>query len=73
MVRKNLNNHPIRVEEENMLQLRENMLIKNKKYPQWGMWRVLNKYADGIWEIRGDRGDRVLMEGETYEWEETKI
>ena len=48
--------------------LAPNLLIICTDHPEWGTWRVLRKYDDGIWEIRGERGDRVLMEDEAHFW-----
>lgn len=53
--------------------MKRGLTIRNKAHPDWGTWSVLDKYADGIWEIRGDRGDRVLNEGELRFWEITKL
>ncbi len=36
--------------------------------PEWGTWRVLRKYDERIWEVRGRRGDRVLNEDELRFW-----
>lgn len=43
--------------------------IISKGHPDWGTWGVLRKYDEGIWEIRGRSGDRVLNEDEFSHWE----
>lgn len=48
--------------------LRRGLEIVNKDHPEWGTWRVLDKYDEGIWEIRGRRGDTTLMEDEVRFW-----
>lgn len=48
--------------------MKENILIINKQHPEWGAWGVLRKYDTGIWEIRGNSGDRVLFESEFRFW-----
>ena len=45
------------------------LVIRNRVHPGWGTWGVREEYAPGIWEIVGDRGPRVLNEGEFREWE----
>jgi hypothetical protein len=44
------------------------MIIICKDHEDWGTFRVLNKYDDGIWEIRGEVGDRTLFESEFKFW-----
>ncbi len=48
--------------------IKENLIIASKDDPEWGTFRVLNKYDDGIWEIRGDSGDRTLFHTEFKYW-----
>lgn len=47
--------------------IKENLMIECKG-EDWGSFRVLNKYDDGIWEIRGRSGDRCLFEDEFKFW-----
>ena len=54
------------------MQLKENLRIENKEHPDWGVFRVLKKYDSGIWEIRGESGDRILMENEINFWRVVK-
>lgn len=43
--------------------------IINTKHPEWGIFTVLRKYDERTWEIRGQRGDRILDESEALrEW-----
>lgn len=44
------------------------MVIINKNNPEWGTFGILEKYGDGIWEIRGDAGTTTLFEGEFHFW-----
>jgi hypothetical protein len=48
--------------------IKNNMIIICKDHEDWGTFRVLNKYDDGIWEIRGEVGDRTLFESEFKFW-----
>ena len=45
--------------------------IVSKENPEWGIWKVLKKYDEGIWEITSDdrRRHTILMEGETKFWD----
>lgn len=52
--------------------LKPNLLIVNKENREWGNFRVLRRYDEHIWEIRGRGGDRVLMEDELRFWEVVK-
>ena len=52
------------------MQLKENLKIENIQHPEWGTFRVINKYDNRIWEIRGDAGDRILFENEINFWRE---
>lgn len=42
--------------------------IINIKNPEWGEFIVLNKYDDGIWEIRSKSGERTLDQSELKFW-----
>lgn len=44
------------------------ILIRNNNNPDWGTFRVLDLYDLGIYEIRGNGGDRVLFDSEFNEW-----
>ena len=44
------------------------ILIRNNNNPEWGNFRVLDLYDNGIYEIRGAGGDRVLFDSEFNEW-----
>jgi hypothetical protein len=54
--------------------LEPDQIIINMEHPEWGTWRVLREYAPGIWEIRGNAGERILSESEFIEfWSATEI
>jgi len=36
----------------------------NKSNPEWGYWVIRSHYDDGIYEIRGNSGERILSESE---------
>jgi hypothetical protein len=44
------------------------MSIVNVRHPEWGTWGVVQSAGRGLWEIRGERGGRILDEGEFGEW-----
>jgi len=51
------------------MKLKVGLRIKNKAHPEWGSFCILRKYGLGIWEMRGDAGDRVIFEDEANFWE----
>lgn len=46
--------------------IKENMIIIETYHPEYGTWRVLRKYDEGIWEVRGESGEKVLFESELH-------
>lgn len=48
--------------------VKEGILIINNNNPSWGTFVIQNKYDDGIWNIRGGSGSRILSEGEFKFW-----
>jgi hypothetical protein len=47
--------------------------IRAKDNPEWGEWQVVRetRHKGSVWwDIRGDRGGRVLHSGELRFWEE---
>lgn len=52
--------------------IKPGILIKSKEEPGWGTFVVQDQYDKGSWNIRGDRGVRVLSAGEFKFWELAK-
>jgi len=48
--------------------IKAGIVIECKAHPEWGTWTVQEKYAPGIWNIRGNSGCRTLDEGEVHLW-----
>lgn len=56
------------------MSLEANQIIMSMEHPEWGTWRVLRKYDEGIWEIRGRSGERILSEDEFERfWSHTEL
>lgn len=54
-----------------MKALTEGLRIRCIAHPEWGTWCVIRKYDNGIFEIRGDAGERILFDSEFKQfWEE---
>ncbi len=44
-------------------------LLINIDSPNWGTWKVTSLYDKGIWEIKGDSGEKCLFENDLIFWE----
>ena len=54
-----------------MLKLRKAQIIQNIANPEWGDFVVLREYHKNIFEIRSNRGVRILNQDEAKFWKET--
>jgi len=43
--------------------------IRCKDHPEWGDWKVKQKYAGGVWVIENRSGNKILVESELDFWE----
>jgi len=48
--------------------LKPGVILENIKNPKLGTWVVKEKYAPGLWELRGDNGKRTLNKNELKLW-----
>ena len=48
------------------------MKIINRDHPEFGKFIVKKLYAKGIWEIRGQSGEIVLVDNELRFWREAE-
>jgi hypothetical protein len=48
-------------------------IIMSIDNPEWGTFTVLRKYDDGIWEIRGKSGVKILVESEFKFWKRINV
>lgn len=49
------------------IKVKDTLINKNNK--EWGEFVVLKEYDNGIWEIRGNSGVRLLYEDELKFWD----
>ncbi len=53
-----------------MFQLKKAQIIQNIAHPEWGDFVVLKEYDKNIFEIRSNKGVRILNQDETKFWKE---